>query len=208
MNYSKYKKVFVRANGGEQVEAAINYLESQGCTGGWYDRENVPSISAEIVSDWKGDVSWAANIDHLLNDGFKEIFMPTKHKHYDFIMQWASDPSQKVWWKNPSATKWNIFVGTPCWDADYIYHIGEHPPKRKIMIGDVEIDAPEVSELAHNTEYYLPNIGAPEMYSESRWHRDDIDAFRLKTGVIHLNKEAAIAHAKALIKVSGGCVDE
>lgn len=129
-----------------------------------------------------------------------------KHKHYDLIVRWAGNPSQKVWYKG--LDDWRPVEISPSWHYEYDWHIGEHPPKRKIMIGDVEIDAPEAVDLKHGDEYFLPDASMPEFYSESRWANDHYDSTRLNRGQIHLNKEAAIAHAKALIGVSGGCVDE
>lgn len=201
------EQVFIRVNESVSFADAVAHLESLGYRNGWTDGFVPPVVSTATISgDYCGVIGWCKNPFWNEENGYQEIFLPTtKHKHYDLIVKWAADTSQKVWCN--AGSHW-FLAKTPNWFRDTEYHIGEHPPKRKIMIGDIEIDAPEVSELAHNTEYYLPNIGALEMYSESRWYKDNVDLFRLKTGVIHLNKEAAIAHAKALIKVSGGCVDE
>ena len=201
------KKVFIRVNKSVSVDDAVAHLESLGYKNIWSGGFTPEGMADSLCGEEDGEIGWMANPTYFQEIGFQEIFLPTtKHKHYDLIVKWAADPSQKVWWRTRS--NWNPVIGSPTWNIDCDYHIGEHPPNRKIMIGDIEVDAPEVYELAHNTEYYLPNIGAIEMYSESRWYKDNIDLFRLKTGVIHLNKDAAIAHAKALIKASGGCVDE
>lgn len=204
MENVKHKDVFIRAKGADQALAGICYLESLGCTDGWYYKGNIPPISEAIVGDWKCDISWVADIDYLVNEGFKEIFIPTKHKHYDLIVAWAADPSQKVWRKESSGY-WQ--VETPAWDGSAEYHIGQQPPKQTITIGDQVIDAPELSGLANGSEYFLPEPSMSKLYSESLWANDNYDSARLKHGQVHLNKEAAIAHAKALIKISGGCVD-
>ena len=130
-----------------------------------------------------------------------------KHKHYDLIVAWAEDPSQKVWYKG-SGDDWRPVEISPSWRYEYEWHIGEHPPKRKIMIGDVEVDAPELAGLVHGDAYFLTNTCGLELYATMTWANDHYDSALLKRGLVHLNKEAAIAHAKALIKVSGGCVDE
>ena len=131
-----------------------------------------------------------------------------KHKHYDLIVAWAEDPSQKVWYKG-SGDDWRPVEISPSWRYEYEWHIGEHPPKRKIMIGDVEVDAPETIAPDCGTDYFVADP-SDELYVGVivDWDGDDYDGHVLKRGLVHLNKEAAIAHAKALIKVSGGCVDE
>ena len=130
-----------------------------------------------------------------------------KHKHYDLIVRWAGNPRQKVWYKG--LDDWRPVEISPSWRYEYEWHIGEHPPKRKIMIGGVEIDAPETIAPDCGTDYFVADP-SDELYVGVTvdWDGDDYDIQVLKRGLVHLNKEAAIAHAKALIKVSGGCVDE
>ena len=44
--------------------------------------------------------------------------------------------------------------------------------------------------------------------SELNWKGGELDKQFLKRGLIHRTKEAAIAHALALIKISGGSIEE
>lgn len=123
-----------------------------------------------------------------------------KHEHYDLIVQWASDPSQKVWFLSDAGWK---EAPTPSWSPVINYHIGElpPPPKRKIMIGGVEIDAPETTPLTGCLkEYYIPAIAKSQLYVMYRWVNSISDLLLIERGLVHLNKEAAIAHARALIK--------
>ena len=187
------------------VDMAAQHLESLGYKNVWGDFR--PESPNAIVGERNGEISWDTDLDFLFNDGYEEIFIPaTKHKHYDLIVAWAGDPSQKVWYKG--LDDWRPVEISPSWRYEYDWYIGEHPPKRKIMIGDVEIDAHEIESPRVDTEYFVPNVGRCLMVDMIDWRDSALDRNMLKRGLIHLNKEAAIAHAKALIKVSGGCVDE
>lgn len=77
-----------------------------------------------------------------------------------------------------------------------------------ITIGDVSFPKPESEPLSKNTKYYLPHLLKPNAPHDTVWDNVELDYKYLAQGLIHLNQENAIAHAKALIKLSGGNVDE
>lgn len=200
------KKVWLRVPECVTVDMAAKHLESLGYKNVWGDFR--PESPNAIVGERNGEISWDTDLDFLFNDGYEEIFITTaKHKHYDLIVRWAGNPSQKVWYKG-SGDDWRPVEIQPSWRYEYDWHIGEHPPKRKIMIGDVEVDASETVALAQGVLFYITMPSQQRLCIEDFWQ--DTQAFRshLERGLVHLNKEAAIAHAKALIKVSGGRVDE
>lgn len=209
-----HKNVFIRVGTGfAGYEAAEKYMQGLGYQWGGF------STLADKLSGWNvvvlfgrsnGELTHSSVVDesYLHNYGFEEVFLSqTKHKHYDLIVAWAENPRQKVWYKG--SDDWRPVEISPSWRYEYDWHIGEHPPKRKIMIGDVEIDAPETVAPDYGTDYFVADP-SDELYVGVAldWDGDDYDIQVLKCGLVHLNKEAAIAHAKALIKVSGGCVDE
>lgn len=80
---------------------------------------------------------------------------------------------------------------------------------RTIMVGDMQVPEPvmEVSELEEGKAYYLPNPTRKDFYVWSSWDGNSVDLRLLKRGLIHKTKEAAILHAKALIKISGRSCD-
>lgn len=200
------KKVWLRVSECITVDVAAKHLESLGYKNVWGDFR--PESPNAIVGERNGEISWDTDLDFLTNDNYQEVFIPTtKHKHYDLIVAWAANPSQKVWYKG-SGDDWRPVEISPSWRYEYDWHIGEHPPKRKIKIGETEIDAPEIESLRVGTEYFVPNVGRYNHADLIDWRDSDLDQNMLKRGLVHLNKEAAIAHAKALIKVGGGCVDE
>lgn len=199
------KKVFIRVSDSVSKEAAEKHMQSLGYSwrhiGKSYTEfpEHVINSLIGFVGHPDGDLTWFKEDIKWNSEECQEIFMPTnkhKHKHYNLIMQWAADPTQQVWWK--TSTGW-LKIDKPTWDKESDYHIGDEPPKRKIMIGDVEIDAPEITPPK---VYYVPMITEIKLHVKYVWNGDTHDLLWLKRGLIHLTPEAAIAHAEALIKVS------
>lgn len=80
---------------------------------------------------------------------------------------------------------------------------------RTIMIGDMEVPEPvrDVSELEKGEDYYSPSLVRERIYNACTWDGDDFDLRGFKRGMIHKTKEAAVLHAKALMKISGGSCD-
>ena len=79
-----------------------------------------------------------------------------------------------------------------------------------ITIGDVSFPKPESEPPELGTEYWIAEASY-EYYATTipiLWGDDSQDRIYLKRGFVHLTRENAIAHAKALIKLSGGNVDE
>lgn len=77
-----------------------------------------------------------------------------------------------------------------------------------ITIGDVSFPKPESKKPKKGTKYFYPNIVRNGLVDSYEWEEHSSDFKILKSGMLHLSKENAIAHAKALIKLSGGNVDE
>lgn len=70
-----------------------------------------------------------------------------------------------------------------------------------ITINGHEVPAPEREPLEKGQEYCSPDFKYPGecLYDQLDWTGDGLDVARLKAGVIHLTKEAAISHAEALL---------
>lgn len=79
-----------------------------------------------------------------------------------------------------------------------------------ITIGDVSFPKPESEPLKNGTEYWVaePSYKHYTSHDANNWADDDLDKNYLRRSLVHLSRENAIAHAKALIKLSGGKVDE
>jgi len=73
-----------------------------------------------------------------------------------------------------------------------------------LMIGDMEVPQPCCEAPPFDTVYYYPLLSHTGLYTDVHWAGDSYDLHMLAAGMVHLTKEAAIIHAKALIKISGG----
>ena len=79
-----------------------------------------------------------------------------------------------------------------------------------VTIGDVSFPKPESEPPELGTEYWIAELSY-EYYATTLpilWADDSHDHMYLKRGLIHLSRENAVAHAEALIKLSGGSVND
>lgn len=76
------------------------------------------------------------------------------------------------------------------------------PPMRSI--NGHEYPEPVREPLEEGQEYFLPEVFHDEIVSRSKWGSDHMDDRWLKRGLIHLTREAAEAHARAIILAGGG----
>lgn len=74
--------------------------------------------------------------------------------------------------------------------------------KPQLVIGDRLVPVPEREAPAVGTPYFTPNVHAAQNYSEFYWYDMEYSLLWLKHGLVHLNKEAAIAHTEAFIALS------
>lgn len=77
-------------------------------------------------------------------------------------------------------------------------------------IGNVSFPKPETTKPTSGTRYWIADPVSENFTRAYRmeWVDDSYDNRVLSRGLLHLSEENAIAHAKALIKLSGGNVDE
>lgn len=120
-----------------------------------------------------------------------------KHPHYDKIVQWAQDTSQKVWTLDGGGS-W-LLTSIPVWFTDQEYHIGPTPPKTMRTLGGLEYPAPETEAPETDTRVYLPALYCDGHYTNARWDNSPEDNKYLQAGLVHLTKEAAEAHARAIL---------
>jgi hypothetical protein len=117
------------------------------------------------------------------------------------IVQWASDP---ILWKpqqrETEADEWQDVIGVPMWYGDMYYRL---IPRRKMMhLNGMEFPAPEREAPPLFTDYYIPDPTftlAHLLSSQLTWGKHEGHYRRLKAGVVHLTREAAEAHARAML---------
>ena len=75
-----------------------------------------------------------------------------------------------------------------------------------IQIGGIHVPKPLMTPPPIGTPCWRVVIDDMPMTDGSKWAGDRYDELVLKRGILHVTEENAVAHAKALIKVSGGSV--
>jgi hypothetical protein len=71
------------------------------------------------------------------------------------------------------------------------------------IINGFEVPAPESVELEDGAAYYIPSVSNKEFYGYSEWIDPlKFDLRSLKRGLVFLNKEDAIANAKAMLGIN------
>jgi hypothetical protein len=75
---------------------------------------------------------------------------------------------------------------------------------KTITIGGMEVPEPLRTAPPLGVRYFLPLPEGETLSYPRIWENTVLCKRSLKLGLVHLTKEAAITHAKALIKVSGG----
>ena len=69
-----------------------------------------------------------------------------------------------------------------------------------LLINGIEIPHPETDKPTEGTRFFRPSLtNSLEFYKDSVWDSHKFNNLLLKRGLVHLTKEAAIAHSKALL---------
>ena len=75
-------------------------------------------------------------------------------------------------------------------------------PPKTIRIGEYDVPEPVREPLEKDTEYWIAHFSLAELANRFKWYSDEFDNRVLKNGLIHLTKEAAVIHAKALMSLT------
>jgi hypothetical protein len=125
-----------------------------------------------------------------------------KHKHAKNMLAYAQDAMEtdKPWerWEYLATEcnqKWQQCEMHPSWITRNEYR----RKPRTININGFEVPEPVREPLGIDVHYYIPYLGGPSLAVDTVWWNDDCDTNRLKSGIVHLTKEAAMIHAKALL---------
>lgn len=123
----------------------------------------------------------------------------TKHIHAELMLEYAKDAmeTETPWdkWEYCSfhAVGWEDCMTTPTWWESNKYR------RKTVNINGHEVPEPCRKEPLVGERYCIPNILSNVLFDEFIWRRDTYDYNHLNLGLIHLTKEAAIAHAEALL---------
>ena len=75
-------------------------------------------------------------------------------------------------------------------------------PPKTIRIGEYDVPEPVREPLEKDTEYWIASFLLTELADNFKWDSDKFDNLVLKNGLIHLTKEAAVIHTKALMSLT------
>ena len=129
------------------------------------------------------------------------------HVHAKMMALYALDAAEtdKPWerweeYRRSELIGWISVNKHPEWDDCTEYR----RKPRTIHINGIEVPEPCREPLACDTKYYMPALvwSVDDLnggWFGSEWGDDDIDHTRLNSGIVHLTKEAAALHARALL---------
>lgn len=140
------------------------------------------------------------NAINLFNTRVQNDYAAHKHAHLMALYAQDAMETDKPWerWesRHPRLTEFSKMVCNPAW-AEHIYY---RRKKNTININGIEVSEPERKPLELKQMYYIPDfIEQDALYKGYRWSNHATDNYLLLIGLIHLDKESAILHAKALI---------
>ena len=134
----------------------------------------------------------------------RKMTMKTKHKHADVMLEYAKDAreSDTPWinWEymHEISNGWQPLSYNPTWNHTVIYR----RKVKTIRIG--EYDVPEPLRVKPNIKekYYFVTFKVEDNVHSYFWYNNNVDNQLLSNGVVHLTREAAELHAKALISLT------
>ncbi|BET96492.1 hypothetical protein [Xenorhabdus taiwanensis] len=128
-----------------------------------------------------------------------------KHIHADLISEYArlAHITDKPWEyfqvKYEVNNKWEFCISDISFNHSFAYRL----KPRIIKIGEYDVPEPVSEPLEKYTRYYVPDIDDWVIQNASLiWTNDDSDMHYLQCGLIHLDRESAELHAKALISLT------
>ncbi|WP_340611110.1 hypothetical protein [Xenorhabdus bharatensis] len=128
-----------------------------------------------------------------------------KHIHADLISEYArlSHITDRPW-EYFEVDRNNEIGWRPC-SSDIGFNPGfkYRLKPRTIKIGEYDVPEPVRERLSDNDVYYSPTVEQGSgSFSRYTWHGDLFDIRALSNGLIHLDRESAELHAKALISLT------
>ena len=121
------------------------------------------------------------------------------HVHAASMKLYAEDAAEtdKPWerWEFAHAwSYWERMYAHPKWDGRTHYR-----RRRKMrIVNGFSVPAPKTKAPEHGTKIFAPYITFGMWYFDSKWNNDKLYPELLRRGLIFLNKEDAIANAKAM----------
>ena len=125
---------------------------------------------------------------------------PRKHEHAEMIRQWLADDSLKVEYFDDQLGIWSAVENrNPSWYEHANYRF----KTKMIKCGDLEFPEPMRVAPEVGSDCWMPKIFDSAGFAELfQWSAFCIKELWLRRGIVHATKEAAEAHARALIALT------
>ena len=133
--------------------------------------------------------------------------LPVKpHPHLDLMMKYVeiaqtTDKPWEAFQVKGFVDEWVDVSADILFNENLQYRLKPEPPKT-IRIGEYDVPEPVREPLEKDTEYWIPHFSLDVSAHGFTWYSDDFDNRMLKNGIIHLTKEDAVIHAKALLSLT------
>lgn len=83
----------------------------------------------------------------------------------------------------------------------FVYGCKYRVKPKMILVNGFEVPEPMSEEINKGEWYYAASVLSSRFYEKLCWSGDSTDYNCLSRGIIHLNKDAAISHAKAMLGI-------
>ena len=125
------------------------------------------------------------------------------HIHAAAMAEYAKDAAEtdmpwERWEYKVGVTEFKGCLKHPEWNADFKYR---RKPKT-ITVNGIEVPEPAREAPKMGEKFFFVDLTVPTLTTHFSWVDDAFDRDWLKRGLIHSTKEAAIAHAKAILAPS------
>lgn len=130
---------------------------------------------------------------------------PNGHPHAALMAEYAKDAAEtdKPWerweYQDQGCITWHAVAGHPYWTTNARYRRKPKPPKT-ITVNGFEVPAP-IDKAPHAGDVYWVPYPLGKTLCMASTYKDACDRVRFERGLIHANKEAAVAHAKAMLGI-------
>lgn len=130
------------------------------------------------------------------------------HPHAALMLEYAKDAAEHAepWllWErsDDDGANWDPMMLGEGFDARWMYR----RKPRTIRIGEIDVPEPLRVEPEPSTPCFVPSIFNADISDDDKlvWMGSEAAGRLLRRGFLHATREAAEAHARALIAVSGG----
>lgn len=128
-----------------------------------------------------------------------------KHIHAENMRLYAEDAMEtdKPWerWEYSIPAFFNRFQGCnqqPSWEPSTQYR----RKPRTIQVNGFDVPEPVRKKLKDGDKYFVPSVSSKDFFGGTWiWFSDGCGQTMLSRGLIHLTKENAIIHAKAMLGI-------